>query len=176
MFHLKSAPPLSPLLDRVIRMEHAGITVALGGSGLLAALGLADQVRDWDLTTDSALDAVQAALAGENFELHGHDELHADHKLVLDGGSIEVIVRMAFHVDGGVARIPTIVSGRWREIPVGSPEAWAVAYCLLGRGAKADLLFTHLATHGADRSAIERLRGEPLPRDLAARLAALPLR
>jgi hypothetical protein len=51
---LKSAPPSDPLLEAVSRLEGAGLVVALGGSGLLGALGLATEAHDWDLTTDSA--------------------------------------------------------------------------------------------------------------------------
>ena len=38
MHHLKSSPPLEPLVSHVRRLEGSGIVVALGGSGLLAAL------------------------------------------------------------------------------------------------------------------------------------------
>ena len=61
MYRLRCAPPLRPLLVLVERLERAGIVVALGGSGLLATLGLTDAVRDWDLTTDAGLDAVRTA-------------------------------------------------------------------------------------------------------------------
>ena len=77
MQHLKSHPPLGPLLGRVERLERAGVVVALGGSGLLAALGLADTAQDWDLTTDAPLHAVLDALEGEPWTHHGPDDLHA---------------------------------------------------------------------------------------------------
>ena len=174
MYHMKSSPALAPVVARVKRLEHSGLVVALGGSGLLAALGLADRVRDWDLTTDAALEPVLEALAGEPLSLHGSDTLHADRKVVLDDGAIEIIVGFAFHVDGGVVRIPTIVTGRWQGLPLGSPEGWAVAYELLGRPGKSETLLAHLAAVGADEQAIARLLREPLPAALAARLAALP--
>jgi len=174
MHHVKSSPPLSLLRGYVERLEGGGLTVALAGSGLLAALGLTDTVHDWDLTTDDPLERVVAALAGEQHVLHGSDDLHADHKLALAGGTVELILGFAFHAEGGVVRIPTIVSARVEGIPLGSPEGWAIAYHLLGRMEKSAALFDHLARHGADPATVTRLLGQPLPAPLAARLAALP--
>lgn len=174
MHHVKSSPPLALLRGYVERLERGGLTVALAGSGLLAALGLTDTVHDWDLTSDDPLERVVAALAGEPFVAHGSDGLHADRKLVLAGGAVELILGFAFQTPGGVVRIPAIVSARVDGIPLGSPEGWAVAYHLLGRTGKSDALFDHLARHGADGARVARLLGEPLPTSLAARLAALP--
>lgn len=172
MHHVKSMPSWSDLVAWVARLESAGVPVALGGSGLMAALGLADTIRDWDLTTDAPYPRVVAALAGEPFAEHGEDALHADRKVVLAGGAIEVIVGFAYHVPGGVVRIPTLVGGRLEGVPLGSPECWAVAYALLGRPRKSEVLFDHLATRGADPAAVRRLLDQPLPADLGARLAA----
>lgn len=174
MHHVKSSPPIPLLHEYVERLERGGITVALAGSGLLAAFGLTDTVRDWDLTSDDPYERVVAALDGEPFVHHGSDALHADQKLALADGTVEVIVGFAFHVAGAVVRIPTIVSARVEGIPLASPEAWAIAYGLLGRPAKSDALFDHLARHGADPAVVARLMEEPLPPSLAARLAALP--
>jgi len=174
MHHVKSSPPLSLLRSYVERLEAGGVTVALAGSGLLAALGLADTVRDWDLTTDDPYERVVDALAGEHHVLHGSDDLHADRKLALAGGTVELILGFAFHAERGVVRIPTLVSARVEGIPLASPEGWAIAYHLLGRMEKSAALFDHLARHGADPAAVTRLLEEPLPPSLATRLAALP--
>lgn len=174
MQHLKSHPLLEPLLRRVERLERAGVVVALGGSGLLAALGLADTAQDWDLTTDAPLHAVLDALEGEPWTHHGPDDLHADQKLGLDHGAIEIIIGFAFQVRGGVVHIPTEVTGRWNGLPLGSPEGWAVAYALLGRPGKSQALLDHLTGLGASGARIARLRREPLPATLDLRLAGLP--
>jgi hypothetical protein len=174
MHHLKQAPPVGPLRSLVDRLEDCGITVALGGSGLLAALGLIDTVRDWDLTTDADLDRVQAVLADPSARHHGSDALHADQKLVLAGGSIELILGFAFHTGRGVVRIPTVVAARWQGLPLGSPEGWAVAYDLLGRHEKSESLWRLLERRGADPSRVKRLLEEPLPPALAERLRQLP--
>ena len=168
-----ATPPLSPLLDVVARLEAAGLVCALGGSGLLAALGLAHAVRDWDLTTDAPIEAVRAALDGLAVTWKGSDALHADQKLMLDDAAVEVIVGFAFHVGGRVVRIPTIVSGRRDGVPIGSPEAWAVAYALLGRREKSQRLFERVPSGSADRAAVARMLAEPLPATLARQLGAL---
>jgi hypothetical protein len=174
MYHVKSFPPLEPLRDVVARLESAGIVCALGGSGLLAGLGLAERVRDWDVTTDAPMPEVREALAGLPLVHHGNDHLHADEKLQLAGGAVEVIVGFAFYVKGGIVRIPTVVAARREGIPCGSPEAWAVAYALLERAEKSAALLAHLARAGAREELIASLRAQPLPPALDRALAALP--
>ncbi|MBI1796148.1 MAG: hypothetical protein HYR74_03755 [Candidatus Eisenbacteria bacterium] len=171
--HHAKCPPIAPLAEVVARLERAGFALALGGSGLLAALGLSDTVRDWDLTTDAAQDETRAVVADLEPTLAGPSGVHADHKVMLPSREIELICRFAFHVKGGVVRIPTVVTRHWRGIPVGSAEAWAVAYALMDRGEKSERLFTWLAAHGADSGVVARLLAEPLSPALAARLGAL---
>ncbi len=177
-------PPLGPLRAALARLERAGVPHALGASGLCAALGLADRVNDWDVTCEAGLATLEALFAGEPSESFGNSGCHADHKLNLRGGEIELIARFAFFVEGGVVRIPTRVTRTWNGVPVGSPEAWAVAYALMGayddeehrerRRARAEALFAWLAAHGADAGTVRALLAQPLPGPLAARLAALP--
>jgi hypothetical protein len=179
-------PPIEPLRACLARLEAAGVPHALGGSGLLAALGLVDHVNDWDVNCDADLDTLASLFAGQPHERFGNSGCHADHKLNLEHNGIELIARFAFFVDGGVVRIPTKVTRRWRELPVGSPEGWAVAYALMGeleegskqgqRVHRAELLFTHIGAHGADAEAIAFLLAQPLPAPIAGRLAALPRR
>ena len=173
MFHLKSAPPAGPLLDAVRRLEGAGLVVALGGSGLLGALGLGEEAHDWDLTTDATLGEVAAHLPADGMESFGSSGIHADHKLRLAGGVVEIICGFAIRSDANVVRIPTLVSARAEGVPLGSPAAWAVAYALLGRAEKSERLLRWLAARGADPGVVARLLAEPLPEALAARLAAL---
>lgn len=176
-------PPLAPLHMALARLEDAGIPHALGASGLCASLGLVTVVNDWDVTVEASLDTLAGIFAGQPHERFGNSGCHADHKLNLEGGAIELIARFAFFVDGGIVRIPTRVTGHWQGIPVGAPESWAVAYALMGeledsprRRERAELLFGHLTRSGADGEVIRLLLAEPLPRALASRLEALPLR
>lgn len=171
-----ATPPLAGALSIVARLERAGITVALGGSGLLAALGLSTSVHDWDFTTDAPRAEVEAALGGIEWDYKGSDELHADEKLMIPALELEIIRGFAFFTPGGIVRLSTIVTRRWAGLPVGSPECWAVAYHLLGRFAKRDLLMQWLARHGADGEAIAALIVQPLPSVLAERLHKLPIR
>ena len=168
-----TTPPLEPLLELVARLEAEGIRCALGGSGLLAALGLTETVHDWDLTVDASLEQLVPFAGGWPFETAGSSGVHADAKLMFPAHSIEIIARFAFHGPRGVIRIPTVVTGRWRGVPLGSPEAWLSAYHLLERPAKRDLLLGHLRSHGHDFGVVEMLLAEPLPRDLAGMLASL---
>ncbi len=171
-----STPPLAPLREVVAALEGSGLACALGGSGLLAALGLVGHVNDWDLTTDAPLEDVERALTGRVIERAGPSGVHADHKAMLAAARTEVIARFALVAPAGPVRIPTVVTGRWEGVPLGSPEAWAVAYTLMARAARADLLFAHLAGCGVDEITRARLLDEPLPVALAARLRSLPSR
>jgi hypothetical protein len=167
-------PAIDPLRDVLARLDRAGVVCALGGSGLLLALGLTDTVHDWDVTTDAAVDDVAAALAGEPHERFGNSGIHADHKLVLRGGEIEIICRFALRSEAGVCRVPTRVLSAWRGVPVGSPVAWAVAYALMGRDAKAELLWGHLGRAGITRDERQALEGQPLPEALRRRMRSCP--
>jgi hypothetical protein len=174
-------PPIEPLRAALARLASAGIPHALGASGLCASLGLVERVNDWDVTCDADLDTLASVFADQPHERFGNSGCHADHKLNIESGGIELIARFAFFVPGGIVRIPTIVTGTWQGVPVGSPEAWAVAYALMGeledsqrRRDRAALLFAHLAAHGADAATVAALLAEPLPASIAARLAALP--
>jgi hypothetical protein len=169
-------PPIEPL-NRVARsLRAAGIPYALGGSALGYALGLVDSVRDWDLTTDVDVDSAEAALSRLQPGRHGHSGVHADHKLVCFGGSVEVICRMAFFVPGGIVRIPTLVTTEWEGHPVGSPTAWAVAYSLMtgekaGYDEKATRLFDFIRGR-VTRAEHEAMSAQPIPDAVAKRLAA----
>jgi hypothetical protein len=173
---ITSSPPLAPLREIVTTLESAGIVCALGGSGLLASLGLETVIHDWDLTMDAPLENVRKTLERHAPEHTGPNGVHADNKLVISSHATECIVRFAFRVERGVAHIPTEVASEWNGVPVSRAEAWAVAYALLGRAEKSQRLFAHLRTHGAKAEFVGRLREEPLPPELLDALAGLPLR
>ncbi len=169
----RALPPIEPLLEVGRILDAARVEYALGGSGLLHALGLARRVHDWDLTTDAPPDAVERIFGSLPHELHGPAGIHADSKLRLHGGQVELIVGMAMRTQRGICRIPTVVSGTWSSVPLGSPEAWAVAYALMGRARRAARLFRHLRERGADPATVARLLREPRPATLEAQLARL---
>ena len=172
-------PPEPPLRALLARLERERLPHALGGSGLLGSLGLVERVNDWDVTVDADVETLAAAFADVPFERHGHGGGHADHKLAFAEQRVELIARFAFFTSAGVVRIPTIVTRRWRGLPIGSPSGWAVAYALLAeheasdrRRERSEALFAWLEREGAD-AALPRLLEQPLPPALRARLERL---
>jgi hypothetical protein len=167
-------PPFAPLAEASRRLAAAGIVHALGASGLLHAHGLVDHVGDWDVTVEAERAVVEPLFADLAPRFVGSSGVHADSKLVLHDGVVELILHFAFVVPGGIARVPTIVDGEWQGIPLAALEAWAAAYTLLDRPARADLVFARLAARGTRAAALARVLAEPLPPALGERLRALP--
>ncbi len=177
-------PPLEGLRRITARLDAAGIAWAVGASGLLASLGLVNEVNDWDVQVEEDPTRVRALLADLPHSFHGHGGCHADWKLEFEAERTELIPRFAFFVPGGVVHVALHVSSRWLELPMASPEGWACAYWLMGRddvpalrvrrAERAELLFAWLAEHGADAARVAELLEQPLPAELAKRLAALP--
>lgn len=52
-------PPLSLIEEIQQKFAARGIHNVVGGSAVLASLGLVEEVHDWDLLTDAAPEAVQ---------------------------------------------------------------------------------------------------------------------
>jgi hypothetical protein len=155
------------------RLVKAGIEHALGASALLHAHGLSDHVGDWDINTDATHDVLDPLFEDLNPIHFGSSGIHADSKMQMFDRQVELIVRMAIVADGQIVRIPTLPRTTWNGVPVGSLEAWAVSYELLGRTEKANKIFEHLRRNGANVQDVERMLQEPLPEDLAARLRGL---
>ncbi len=169
-------PPLSVVAAVVAALQAHDAVVAVGGSGLLAALGLVDAVRDWDVTTDAATQAVEAALAdvpgltvtaapsGEagyatraRFLVHGIDH------------DVDVLVGFALLDHEHVVSLPTRVTRMWRGLPIADPAVWLRAYRLLGRHQRADLLQRWL-----DGDARQHPSSWLKPAGLASQLRRLP--
>lgn len=127
-------------------LNDGGITAAVGGSGLLAALGLAARVRDWDITTDADPQAVRDALTahhlGYTLQPSGDPPFATACRLRVDGGDHEVDVIVGFALRDGdeIVALPTRVTGSWCGLPLGDPSVWVVAYRLMARPHVADLL------------------------------------
>ncbi|WP_199430959.1 hypothetical protein [Qaidamihabitans albus] len=143
-------PPLDVVVRVVAALREQGLTPAIGGSGLLVALGLADVAHDWDVTVDSGgtagAAAVTAALDGAGIRYREDSErggIYATgRRYVLDGGdhTLDLLLDFAMYGPDGAERLPTRVSGHWRGLPLADPAVWARAYRLLDRPAKADAL------------------------------------
>jgi len=181
-----SLPPVEPLRRLTGRLDSAGIEWGVGASGLLASLGLVDEVNDWDVQVETEPDVVRELFKDVPHVFHGHGGCHADWKLAFDDARTEIIPRFAFFTPAGVVRVRLSVSRHWRGLPIASPEGWACAYWLMGefdepslrerRAARAARLFAHLERAGVDPARAQAMLAEPLPDALAARLLALPVR
>lgn len=144
---------LLKVLRRVTKvLEQKDIRYTLGGSGLLYALNLVSIVNDFDLTTDANKEEVIRAL--EPFDVRekrlGGYPFASTYLLELsvDGEEIEVIGGFSLYSEEGICFIPSIVSRRWNELNLSTPEAWYVAYTLMDRPKKAELLKQHLMIVG----------------------------
>ena len=139
-------PPLDVVQDVVTSIQRRGGVAALGGSGLLAALGLVDVVVDWDLTTDSPQALVATVLADLPYShlrlTAGDTPFASEARFAINGGAhaVDIIVRFAVRGDQGETPIATRVTGEWLGLPIGDPMAWAVAYRAIGRFERAGLL------------------------------------
>lgn len=140
----------TPSLDVVHRvvevLTRCSIPVALGGSGLLAALGLTTQVRDWDLTTDAEPAQVREALASsglvfvESIAADGVFATRARFLIQAGDHDVDLMVGFAAHVGSAVVQFSTRVTRWWQDLPVGDPVVWAEAYRLIGRSESAAAL------------------------------------
>ena len=147
---MHSPAPQLPRLDVVLRtvsaLQKPGLVTALGGSGLLAALGLTDTVRDWDLTTDAEPEAVAAALTSAHLKYDavpaGDGPYATRARFCVDGDDHDVDLMVGFAVRSNGSRIalPTRVTGVRFGLPLGDPVVWALAYRLMGRDERAATL------------------------------------
>lgn len=155
------------VLPVVEQLQRKGVVVAMGGSGLLMSLGLVEGVRDWDLTSDALWEQVEPALAGLVWRPApcGDGPYASRYRIAIEAGEkeIDLMGSFAIRTEAGVVALPTIVCSQWQGVPVGSPEVWAVAYRLMERHAKADLLSGWLREKGARAEVVDRLLQEPLP-------------
>jgi hypothetical protein len=130
--------------------ERHGLVGAIGGSGLLAALGLTRVVHDWDITTDNDPSSVEVALIEAGYQHRsgpaGGGNFATTALYAVDAVSHKVDVIVGFAVRSGSRRIdlPTRVTGSWRGLPLADPSVWERAYRIMGQPAKADLLASWL--------------------------------
>lgn len=149
-------PPTTAVSRVLSALSARGVEAAIGGSGLLAALGLVDRVRDWDVTTDASEDLVRAALDDTGLPYLSaavRDGIYATReRYVVTAADHEVDVIVGFAVHGSttedaVVPFPTTITGHWRGLPLADPAVWAVAYRLIGRADRAAVLERWLRDH-----------------------------
>lgn len=170
-------PDTTNLLAVTERLQHEGIPYALGGSGLLHSLGLTAAVRDWDIMTDAPKEQVMKAL--ENLTVQearsGDYPFGSKYKLVVqsENPQVEILGSFSIHSDKGLCQLPAVPVSLWQGIHVGSPEVWYVAYALMNRKDKSDLLLHYLKEKEANKEILQRLVNEPLPDELIEVISSL---
>lgn len=139
-------PPLGFVLRVVAALRAHGADAAVGGSGLLAALGLVDDVRDWDLTTDAETATVQSALNSIGVEYatapssDGPYGTRAHFTIAAPDHDVDVLVGFALREGDDYVQLPSRVTRTWHGLPMADPVVWLEAYRLLGRTQRVDVL------------------------------------
>lgn len=130
------------------RLSEHGIAHALGGSGLMHALGIDVTVNDWDITTEAPEKDVIAALADFDITRTPPSRQFPSGYLLrieLATGSADIIGDFAIFANDMITPVPTIITGMWQGIPLGDPIVWARAYEAMGRNDKAAKLTRQLS-------------------------------
>src|SRR5690625_3297029 len=153
MCNVEPTPVTCPPVDTVRQLQgslaQAGIPSVVGGSGLLAALELVNQVADWDLVTDAEPHQVEQVLRALGFpwrrvEPTGVFRSGALFTVAAVDHEIDVLVQFAVASSTGVVRIPARAGPTWRGLTVAHPEDWETAYRLMHRPQRAELLRRYL--------------------------------
>lgn len=137
-------------------LKESGISCALGGSGLLHALGLVEQVNDWDLLVECSKEKLLKVIQRYSWqEQSSGDGLFAsEYRIQVVPISIDFIGYFALRSSKGIVRLPLEkeeAEGKrngnrhtWHGISLSAPEIWYVAYKMMGREPKAELLYNYL--------------------------------
>jgi hypothetical protein len=148
-------------------LKESGISCALGGSGLLHALGLVEQVNDWDLLVECSKEKLLRVIQGYSWqEQSSGDGLFAsEYRIQVVPISIDFIGYFALRSTKGIVRLPLEkgeAEGKgnrhtWHGIPLSAPETWYVAYKMMGREPKAELLYNCLKHTARNEELIMKL-------------------
>ncbi|OCT12946.1 hypothetical protein A8709_21735 [Paenibacillus pectinilyticus] len=168
---------MNNIKDVTEKFDKFGITYSLGGSGLLLSLGLTNSINDWDVMVEAPKDHVLKALTPFNIEEKpcGDYPFGTAYKLLVHNQRPQVEILGGFSINSpmGLCKIPSIPSVIWNGIHIGSPEAWYVAYALMNRKEKADVLLSYLKNVGANAETIQLLLNEPLPDEMLEEISSL---
>ncbi|KAK3185246.1 hypothetical protein K4F52_005946 [Lecanicillium sp. MT-2017a] len=150
-------PDINTVSEIVKYLRREGLPVAVGGSALLASLGIVDHVNDWDVTTEGDISKVTRALVAGGFEwkrlLDTERPFATAARFVVHASDhdIDVIVGFAAWDGDEVVELPVRESHTWLGLPMADPAVWARAYRLIGRTQRAELLDAWLAGRGIAR-------------------------
>ncbi|GGH60369.1 hypothetical protein [Paenibacillus silvae] len=145
---MKHPQEIMPLIKR---LKENDIPFTLGGSGMLYSLNLAESVNDWDLMVDCPKSTfIEAIDAYEWVEKESGDlPFASEYRIGIDSLDVDVIGGFAFHVEGKILKLPLshVPDRTWQGMNISSPELWYVAYHIMGRLEKAELILTYLQTN-----------------------------
>ncbi|CAM4048839.1 hypothetical protein COLU111180_20815 [Cohnella lubricantis] len=137
------------LLPIVKRLEAYHIPYALGGSGMLRYLNLIHEVNDWDLMVEcpksTLIEAIQD-LDWAELPTGGHP-FASPYRISIESLQIDFIGHFALHTESDIFHLPIASFAIWDGIRLSSPEVWYIAYSLMGRTAKANLLQDYLKSN-----------------------------
>lgn len=128
------------------KLKKNRIPYALGGSGLLYYLGLIDKVNDWDLMVECSKEELLPVLEGLQWkeEKSGDFPFASQYRIHVPELNIDFIGSFALDSGKEIVRFPLDSCGEWDGVRVSCPEIWYVAYQMMGRESKAELLREYL--------------------------------
>jgi ribonuclease-3 len=170
------------LLVVLDRLAGRDVAWALTGSAALLLNGVQVEAHDLDLTTDEAgVQSIADALAEFVVTPAGWwetDEMASQFsRLQVEGVQVDVVGRpfIIKRAEGTVAIRPWSVRHEvnfgGRELPIIPLEAELIAYAMMGRAAKVQLIADHLRSHGYDEGLLrELIADQDLPEDATRQL------
>lgn len=128
------------------RLEENNIAYAVGGSGLLYFLGLTDSIHDWDITVECPKDTLIKAIRGYDWvdQRSGDSPFASEYRLSINALHIDFIGKFACYSNDKIINLPVSSFVKMHGIHLSNPEIWYVAYDLMGRKEKANLLLKYL--------------------------------
>ena len=133
------------------RLEENNIAYTLGGSAMLYFLNLVESINDWDIMVDCPKSKFIKTIAGYDWieKESGDKPFASEYRMEIESLHVDVIGGFAFDVDGRRLELPIshIPNVQWHGMNVSSPEIWYVAYQMMGRKEKADLILLYLQHH-----------------------------
>lgn len=133
----------------ISKLESDNIAYALGGSGLLFFLGLIDSVNDWDITVDCKKDTLIHAISGYDWidQRTGDYPFASQFRLSIHTHKIDFIGGFACYSNDTIIKLPVSYFLEIQGIKLSNPEIWYVAYDLMGRKEKSNLIMKYLTTN-----------------------------
>ncbi|CAI6036166.1 hypothetical protein PAECIP112173_00827 [Paenibacillus sp. JJ-100] len=136
------------IIPFVKRLEENNIAYSLGRSAMLYFFNLVGSINDWDLMVDCPKSKFIEAIAGYDWidKESGDKPFASEYRMEIESLHVDVIGGFAFEVDGKRLELPIshIPNVQWHGMNVSSPEIWYVAYQMMGRKEKADLILLYL--------------------------------